>query len=60
MGWLLSYDWLAPARVRLRRHPLSVSLLGDRLEERRNELRATLQIGRVVGPPMSPSFPSTS
>jgi NAD(P)-dependent dehydrogenase (short-subunit alcohol dehydrogenase family) len=26
------------------------SLLGDRLEERRNELRATLPIGRVVGP----------
>ncbi|MGC1739340.1 SDR family oxidoreductase [Mycobacterium sp.] len=30
--------------------PLSASLLGDRLEERRNELRATLPIGRVVGP----------
>jgi NAD(P)-dependent dehydrogenase (short-subunit alcohol dehydrogenase family) len=30
--------------------PLSASLLGDRLEERRNELRATLLIGRVVGP----------
>ena len=29
--------------------PLSASLLGDRLEERRNELRATLPIGRVVG-----------
>jgi NAD(P)-dependent dehydrogenase (short-subunit alcohol dehydrogenase family) len=29
---------------------LSASLLGDRLEERRNELRATLPIGRVVGP----------
>jgi len=27
--------------------PLSASLLGDRLEERRNELRATLPIGRV-------------
>jgi NAD(P)-dependent dehydrogenase (short-subunit alcohol dehydrogenase family) len=30
--------------------PLSASLLGDHLEERRNELRATLPIGRVVGP----------
>jgi NAD(P)-dependent dehydrogenase (short-subunit alcohol dehydrogenase family) len=30
--------------------PLSASLLGDRLEDRRNELRATLPIGRVVGP----------
>jgi NAD(P)-dependent dehydrogenase (short-subunit alcohol dehydrogenase family) len=29
---------------------LSASLLGDRLDERRNELRATLPIGRVVGP----------
>jgi NAD(P)-dependent dehydrogenase (short-subunit alcohol dehydrogenase family) len=29
---------------------LSASLLGDRLEDRRNELRATLPIGRVVGP----------
>jgi NAD(P)-dependent dehydrogenase (short-subunit alcohol dehydrogenase family) len=29
---------------------LSASLLGDRIEERRNELRATLPIGRVVGP----------
>jgi NAD(P)-dependent dehydrogenase (short-subunit alcohol dehydrogenase family) len=26
------------------------SLLGDKLEERRDELRATLPIGRVVGP----------
>ena len=26
------------------------SLLGDRLDERRNELRETLPIGRVVGP----------
>jgi NAD(P)-dependent dehydrogenase (short-subunit alcohol dehydrogenase family) len=31
--------------------PLSASLLGDRLEERRSELRETLPIGRVVGPP---------
>ena len=30
--------------------PLSASLLGDQLEQRRNELRATLPIGRVVGP----------
>jgi hypothetical protein len=30
--------------------PLSASLLGDRLDERRSELRATLPIGRVVGP----------
>src|SRR4029453_2572772 len=30
--------------------PLSASLLGDQLEERRNELRAALPIGRVVGP----------
>ena len=29
---------------------LSASLLGDRLDKRRNELRATLPIGRVVGP----------
>jgi NAD(P)-dependent dehydrogenase (short-subunit alcohol dehydrogenase family) len=29
---------------------LSASLLGDRLEARREELRATLPIGRVVGP----------
>jgi NAD(P)-dependent dehydrogenase (short-subunit alcohol dehydrogenase family) len=30
--------------------PLSASLLGDQLEERREELRRTLPIGRVVGP----------
>ncbi len=30
--------------------PLSASLLGEGLEERREELRATLPIGRVVGP----------
>ena len=30
--------------------PLSASLLGDQLEARRAELRATLPIGRVVGP----------
>jgi NAD(P)-dependent dehydrogenase (short-subunit alcohol dehydrogenase family) len=46
---------LAPVRVNLIAAgfvdtQLSASLLGDRLEERRNELRATLPIGRVVGP----------
>ena len=30
--------------------PLSASLLGDQLDERREQLRATLPIGRVVGP----------
>jgi hypothetical protein len=29
---------------------LSASLLGSQLEERRDELRRTLPIGRVVGP----------
>jgi NAD(P)-dependent dehydrogenase (short-subunit alcohol dehydrogenase family) len=30
--------------------PLSASLLGDHLDQRRDELRSTLPIGRVVGP----------
>jgi NAD(P)-dependent dehydrogenase (short-subunit alcohol dehydrogenase family) len=30
--------------------PLSASLLGDQLDKRRDQLRDTLPIGRVVGP----------
>jgi NAD(P)-dependent dehydrogenase (short-subunit alcohol dehydrogenase family) len=46
---------LAPIRVNLIAAgfvdtPLSASLLGDQLEERRSQLRATLPIGRVVSP----------
>jgi NAD(P)-dependent dehydrogenase (short-subunit alcohol dehydrogenase family) len=46
---------LAPVRVNLIAPgfvdtPLSAAILGDRLDARRDELRATLPIGRLVGP----------
>jgi NAD(P)-dependent dehydrogenase (short-subunit alcohol dehydrogenase family) len=46
---------LAPVRVNLIAPgfvdtPLSATLLGDRLDERRDQLRTALPIGRVVGP----------
>ena len=46
---------IAPVRINLIAAgfvdtPLSAELLGDQLEKRRNQLRTTLPIGRVVGP----------
>jgi NAD(P)-dependent dehydrogenase (short-subunit alcohol dehydrogenase family) len=46
---------IAPVRVNLIAAgfvdtPLSASLLGDRIDDRRQQLRITLPIGRVVGP----------
>jgi NAD(P)-dependent dehydrogenase (short-subunit alcohol dehydrogenase family) len=46
---------VAPVRVNLLAAgfvdtPLSAALLGDRIDQRRAQLRATLPIGRVVGP----------
>jgi len=46
---------IAPVRVNLIAPgfvdtPLSATLLGDRIDERRDQLRSTLPIGRVVGP----------
>ena len=46
---------VAPVRVNLIAAgfvdtPLSASLLGDDLDKRRDQLRTTLPIGRVVGP----------
>ena len=46
---------LAPIRVNLIAAgfvdtPLPASILGDQLDKRRSQLRATLPIGRVVGP----------
>jgi NAD(P)-dependent dehydrogenase (short-subunit alcohol dehydrogenase family) len=40
--------------------PLSASLLGAGLDERRSELRTTLPIGRVVGPSDVAALPCTS
>ena len=46
---------MAPIRVNLIAAgfvdtPLSATLLGDQLDDRRDELRSKLPIGRVVGP----------
>ena len=40
--------------------PLSASLLGDQLEDRRNQLRATLPIGASSDRPTLPRLPYTS
>jgi hypothetical protein len=55
---------LAPIRVNLIAAgfvdtPGSAAILGDQLDARREQLRTTLPIGRVVGPATSPPWPST-